>query len=458
MWRLPWPRSLSGRAMVVLVAAVVLVHLGSMYLYEKSALHAANRAHIQQIAGRIAEAMRDISQDAAEARDAMAHKMSSASLALHWSELPLVDEASGQDPDLQALRDQLARMMPGLGDHRIRLEYRDRLPPSEAHAVLGAVALPDGSSLNFSLPLLAGTDPAFHGTLLSTSIMALGVAVVALLFMRTLTSPLRNLAKAADAIGRGPDIAVAEDGPDEVRHLAQAFNAMQTRIDTLIADRTQALAAVSHDLRTPITRLRLRAAFVEPDNQAAMDSDLDEMEAMIDTTLAYLRGDAEPETPSMADLSALLSTLVDAASDAGLSATFSGPRHAFLPIRPIALKRAFANLIDNALTYGGTARVELVTAGSMLQVTIDDDGPGIPEEELQRVFEPFYRLEASRSRRTGGVGLGLATAHRAILREGGAIRLLNRPGGGLRAEAIIPKRPEATPAPPAKTVQLPQES
>ena len=440
MRRWQWPRSLGGRVMVVLVAAVVLVHLGSMYLYRESALDAANHSHLQQIAGRIVEARRSIAPVPAETRDAIAHQMSSASLTLHWSALPLADEASGQDPDLQGLRHQLAELMAGPGDREIRLEYRDRLPAAEAHAIVGAVALPDGSSLNFSVPLFVGMESGFHGTLLSTSAMAIGVAIVALLLMRSLTSPLRKLVDAANAIGRGPEIAVPESGPDEVRRLAEAFNAMQRRIKALIADRTQALAAVSHDLRTPITRLRLRAAFVDRGAQAAVDADLDEMEAMIGATLAYLRGEVEPETPRMVDLSALLSTLVDAASDAGLCAIFSGPRQVSMLMRRLAVKRALSNLIDNALTYGGSARVSLMDTGSAVQINVDDEGPGIPEAELERVFEPFHRLEASRSRRTGGVGLGLATARQAILRERGTIRLVNRRGGGLRAEVVIPKR------------------
>lgn len=145
-----------------------------------------------------------------------------------------------------------------------------------------------------------------------------------------------------------------EEGPREVRRAAQAFNRMQARIDRLIADRTQALAAVSHDLRTPIARLRLRAGFVEDaETQRAIDADLDEMEAMIDATLAYLRGETESEPRRPADLAAILETLCDAAADAGHSVRWTGPRQARLVCRPIALKRAFANLIDNAVKYGG---------------------------------------------------------------------------------------------------------
>jgi signal transduction histidine kinase len=202
------------------------------------------------------------------------------------------------------------------------------------------------------------------------------------------------------------------------------------------------LAAVSHDLRTPITRLRLRAGFIaDRDSQAAMDADLDEMEAMIDATLAYLRGDVEPEQPRATDLAALLATLVDDAADAGRAASFTGPRHLDLPLRQLAVKRAFVNLIDNALTYGSVARVMLRDTDAAVVVQVDDDGPGIPNDDLERVFAPFERLDGSRNSRTGGVGLGLSIARQAIEREGGTVTLSNRVEGGLRAEVVIRRAP-----------------
>ncbi|MBN8902708.1 MAG: HAMP domain-containing protein, partial [Rhodospirillales bacterium] len=217
--------------------------------------------------------------------------MSSAGLVLHWGERALVDNESREDGNLQMLRSELESATSEVGSQALRLQYRDRLPPAEAHEIVGAISLADNSYLNFSVPILGGGEPALHGALLSTSIMAVGVALVALILLRTLTRPLRELANAADAIGYGTDVTVSERGSDEIRHLAKAFNAMQARISALIADRIQALAAVSHDLRTPITRLRLRAGFIDSGGQKAIDADLDEMESMIDSTLAYLRGD-----------------------------------------------------------------------------------------------------------------------------------------------------------------------
>jgi signal transduction histidine kinase len=215
---------------------------------------------------------------------------------------------------------------------------------------------------------------------------------------------------------------------------------MQGRIDRLIADRTQALAAVSHDLRTPIARLRLRAGFVEDGEAArAIDADLDEMEAMIDSTLAYLRGETESEPRKPADLVAMIETLCDAAADAGAAVTYAGPSQARLVCSPVTLKRAFSNLIDNAVKYGGGARVVLQDEGSEIQIRIEDDGPGIPEGDIQTVFEPFRRLETSRNRGTGGSGLGLTIARRAVEQHGGTVHLSNRPAGGLLAFVRLPR-------------------
>jgi signal transduction histidine kinase len=225
-----------------------------------------------------------------------------------------------------------------------------------------------------------------------------------------------------------------------VRHAAQAFNRMQGRINRLIADRTQALAAVSHDLRTPIARLRLRAGFVEDGEAArAIDADLDEMEAMIDSTLAYLRGETESEPRKQADVVAMVETLCDAAADAGGAVVYAGPSQAKLVCSPVTLKRAFSNLIDNAVKYGGGARVSLDDQGRELLVRVEDEGPGIPEADMQMVFEPFRRLETSRNRGTGGSGLGLTIARRAVEQHGGTLHLSNRPCGGLLALVQLPR-------------------
>jgi signal transduction histidine kinase len=437
-----WPRSLGGRATVVLLAAVVLLHLGSLALYYEEAADASDTVLASQVAGRLATAARALADAEPAHRDDVAHALSSPHLALHWGEQPVVGPAgvagTAAAPGAMAseeLRRRILALAPELGDLAVRIGHGD--PPAMPPLLLGSVRLRDGSWLNVSAQLDPLAAPVPHAALLSTTLMAGGVVLVAVLLLRTLTSPLRRLAVAADAMGRGPEVRVAETGPEEVRQVAHAFNAMQARMGRLVAGRTQALAAVSHDLRTPITRLRLRAGFLgDSAAQAAMDADLDEMEAMIEATLAYLGGQEE-EAPRVTDLAVLLATLVDAAADAGHAASYTGPDHLPLVLHRLAVKRVFANLLDNALAYGGSARVTLAASPSEVRVWVDDDGPGIPDEALERVFEPFQRLEASRNRGTGGAGLGLAIARQAVEREGGTVRLLNRPEGGLRAEVTF---------------------
>ncbi len=434
------PDSLAGRTTLVLLVGLSAFHIGSLWLHERTEHSAAAEARQEQVAERLAAAERALAAQPEAARDATAHALSSPALELHWSPVAALRNGSA-DPELEPLRNRLLRLVPEPGV--LRLGYAEEGPVATGHMVIGAMALPDGSWLNFATPVFHGTAAtvgAGHSSLLSLSAMALGIILASVLVVRWITRPLRRLAEAADRFGREPDpVPMPEDGPREVRHAARAFNAMQARIHRLVEDRTQALAAVSHDLRTPITRLRLRAGFVEdPEAQARIDADLDEMEAMVAATLAYLRGEQETEAPKLADVAAMLQTLVTDAADAGRRASYDGPAHADLLCRPLALKRALSNLVENALTYGGAARVSLREDAGSLRIAVEDEGPGIPESELQRVFEPFRRLEASRNRATGGVGLGLTIARRAIEAEGGRLVLANRPGGGLTAMVTLP--------------------
>ena len=437
--RLLWPEGLGGRTILVLSAAVVLVHLSTVLLYHDDVSARADTVFASQVAGRLATAARVMTETTVDARDARAHALSSPGLDLHWSDHASTGAPAAGALSLPAFRHRIMELAPDLGD--VSVQFGSRGGMDSPATLDGSVRLPDDTYLNFGSTLV-GTENSWmsHSTLLSTTLMAGGVVTVAALLLRSLIRPLRRLATAADAIGRGPDVEVAEAGPQEVRHVARAFNGMQARIHRLMDDRTQALAAVSHDLRTPITRLRLRAGFLaDAEMQAAMDADLDEMEGMIEATLAYLRGDTEAEPKQVVDLAALLTTLTDDASDAGGVATYLGPDHLAVELYPSAVKRAFANLVDNALTYGGSVCVDVAAIGPGVRVRLDDCGPGIPAAEMERVFQPFQRLENSRNRGTGGVGLGLAIARRAIENEGGSVELSNRPEGGLRVEILLPR-------------------
>ncbi|MGK7865468.1 ATP-binding protein [Falsiroseomonas sp. E2-1-a4] len=432
------PDTLGGRIVLVLLVGLMAFHLGSLWLHQIGTDAVLGTTREAQLAERLVAAKRAVAELPVDERDRTAHALSTVSLDMHWTRAATVQPVQADSARIEALRSRLGELVPEFDITGMRLGYGE--DGVAGHQLLGALPLPDGSWLNFSAALFR--PPASeHATLLSTTAMALGILLLGLLVVRLIGRPLRALSDAADRFGGpGPVVPVPEEGPREVRHAAQAFNRMQGRIDRLIADRTQALAAVSHDLRTPIARLRLRAGFVEDGEAAhAIDADLDEMEAMIDSTLAYLRGEIESEPRKPADLVAMIETLCDAAADAGAAVSYAGPSQARLVCSPVTLKRAFSNLIDNAVKYGGGARVVLEDMGREIQIHIEDQGPGIPEAEMQAVFEPFRRLETSRNRGTGGSGLGLTIARRAVEQHGGTLQLSNRPGGGLLALVCLPR-------------------
>jgi signal transduction histidine kinase len=215
---------------------------------------------------------------------------------------------------------------------------------------------------------------------------------------------------------------------------------MQTRLRNLIENRTRLLAALSHDLRTPLTLLRLRAETMDDAQERdKMLSTITEMDAMIGTTLKFARDETAMEAQRPTDLAALVQSIVDDMADAGMPVTMQPAGPIVHECRPDALKRAIRNILDNAVKYGKTARAAIHSTASGIEITVDDEGPGIPEAELSRVFEPFYRLEESRNRETGGVGLGLAIAQSIVHAHGGELRLANRADAGVRASIKLPR-------------------
>lgn len=258
---------------------------------------------------------------------------------------------------------------------------------------------------------------------------------------RRLIVPLDQLAEATVRFGIDRDAPeMRESGPAELRAIARAFNEMRGRLKRFVDDRTQMIAAISHDLRTPLTRLKLRAEYIADEEQRRkLLGDIDQMEAMIAETLAFAGDDASREKRVPTDLAAMLASICDDLSDAGRSAGYAGPARLVATCQPTALRRAFTNLIENAATHGNAAHVTLADKGGMVEVVVADEGPGIPEDELEKVFAPFYRLERSRSRDTGGVGLGLAVTRTIVRAHGGDVRLANAATGGLIATVALPK-------------------
>ena len=300
------------------------------------------------------------------------------------------------------------------------------------------VQLPDGV-LDVLAPrkrLYTSTTYIFVMWMVGSSLVLFGVAMI---FMRNQVRPIRRLAIAADALGKGRDVPTFKlQGATEVRQAATAFNLMRDRLLRQISQRTEMLAGVSHDLRTPLTRMKLQLAMLKdgPDI-AELKADVVEMETMIDGYLAFARGEG-PEEPVRTDLGELLADAVSGAQRAGGKVGLFTEGDLTLPLRPAAFKRCLANLIGNAMRYGQTVMVKAARQGDSIEVTVDDDGPGIAPDRREEVFRPFRRLEESRNIETGGVGLGLTIARDVVHAHGGAITLEDSPLGGLRARLRLP--------------------
>jgi len=301
-----------------------------------------------------------------------------------------------------------------------------------------SIGLRDGAWINFEFAAIESLPLATVRVLAWTGFSVLLVLGLSFYAFQRVTRPLESLTRAAELLGRsGRTEVLQETGASEVRRAARAFNDMQGRIRRLLEDRMQMVAAISHDLRTPITRLKLRAEFVEDQEQREkMLRDLDEMETMIKETLALSREDANPEPRAKLDLAQLIADSVEGMEHVTREID---PAPAIFEAQPIALKRAIANLVENAVVYGKAAKVRLTQSPKDFEIVVEDEGPGIPETELEKVFRPFYRLEASRNRDSGGAGLGLAIARSVVRSQGGDIALANRPEGGLCATISLPK-------------------
>jgi len=302
------------------------------------------------------------------------------------------------------------------------------------------VALDDGTWIVFGVPERGWGIVHWHHNGLIIGFVLLSTFAIALLAAQTLVRPIADFADAARRFGADPRaLPMREHGPAELRSAAAAFNAMQTQIRRFVTDRTDMLAAISHDLRTPLTRMRLRGEFIDDrEQQRRLFRDVDEMQAMIDAALAFFRDDAVKEQSTRFDFSELVRLVVDDLADQGRIIIFEGPDHVVYYGRPFALKRAIGNIIENGCTYATHAAAELNVTRSGPVLSVRDDGPGIPESLLEAVFSPFYRVDASRNRLTGGVGLGLTSARTIVRAHGGEITLRNQPEGGLLVMMTLP--------------------
>jgi signal transduction histidine kinase len=314
-----------------------------------------------------------------------------------------------------------------------------RFPP-DGVSFLIQVRLQDGTWATFNTQVTGASASLPWRVLLTLATLLVAVLLLSYIAVRWVTRPLQLLATAADELGRDINrTPLPESGPVEVSRAARAFNTMQTRLVRFIDERTRLLTAMSHDLKTPLTRMRLRAELLEDaDLRQKFETDLLEMEAMVTQTLEFMRGLSSHDPTQLVDIMGLLESLQADNQAMGRTVTIDGRVTRPLKGVPQLLKRCLSNLIDNAVLYGECAEIRVADGPDRLTVYVRDHGPGIPETEIEKAFEPFYRLEGSRSRETGGTGLGLSIARNIAQAHGGDLCLRNHEGGGLEAILALP--------------------
>jgi two-component system osmolarity sensor histidine kinase EnvZ len=431
------PKGMVGRIALVLVLALVLEMAGNLVLFERSERDLVSADRAQHFAEQLLVAERVVRDVEPQQRARLMRDMRTRDVGLNWVQATVIADAAEAQPALARMKARMIAAAPALAARDLRLNII-RSGDSPRRDLIGAFGLADGSFVTFRVSPFLSAPPGILSTMLLHLALIAGVVTIALLMAHTLVRPLRALAAAADRTRSDQPVPMPQDGPYEVRQLSAALGDMQDRLIRAVSERTESLVALSHDLRTPIQRLRLRASLLDDaETRDAMTADLDDMERFVGSVLAYMRGD-ETEAPRLIDLVAVATTIVDQAADAGADIDYDGPYSLEASVPPIAFKRALVNLVENAVRHGDTVRLALSRDAGMIRVTIEDDGPGIPVERRTDAFAPFRRLESARSAGSGGAGLGLAIVQRATAAMGGRVDLGESAMGGLLARIEIP--------------------
>ncbi len=458
-----WMRSLTGQWIALMLLALVASQVLFFLIYQVERGRSLREVRLEEYLARVA-AIAQLLETSDPARHPEIMRAVGTGLTRYWTtNQPPVAPAAWQE----IAREQLSRALspgqatggnPHLTDSDLRAKtaaewtpLTDRLWSGTQPAQLldltawngfgVAVDLADGRWMHavYAKPETFNDSAAYF--YLSFGITAVMLSLVSVVAVRRIGRPMQHLAESADRLGRGEEVTpLPEEGAEDIQRTAAAFNRMQSRLRRFVEDRTRMLAAISHDLRTPITSLRLRAEFIDDiETKDKVIATLNEMQAMTEAVLTFAREESVVESTRSVDLAALLASLSDDLAEMGWQVDFQAGGRVPWRGRSDALRRALRNLIENAVRYGGCARLGLTESGDWWDITVDDDGPGISDEDLERVFTPFVRLEQSRNRSTGGVGLGLSIARTIARSQGGDITLQRRAGGGLRATLRLPQ-------------------
>jgi signal transduction histidine kinase len=389
----------------------------------------------QRLAEYVVVARRVLDRTPPAGRPAVVKELTTPRLQLSWHR-GIDTRMSGYE--LNDLRAQMLAVEPKLLEAKLRLHL---MPLRHGGDVAGSVELADHSTMMFRASHHEGFWPLNIGRMFALSAPMLLLVGLGGLMIRATLNPLRKLVAATKSVGAREPVPLAERGPSEIRALIRAFNAMQMRIHRLVTTRTQALAAVGHDLRTPLARLELRleGSDIDPETRFAITGDINEMSDLLRSLQIYLGGEGEALPAERVDVAVMAATVIDAARDAGRDAVYDGPSSLEIWARPVSIRRAISNLVENALHYAGNIRLAIRQEDSETLIIIDDDGPGIAEDKIDTALQPFARLDEGRSRNTRGMGLGLAIVSNAVRAEGGTFNIGNRAEGGLRACIRLPR-------------------
>ncbi|MFQ5623026.1 MAG: ATP-binding protein [Paracoccaceae bacterium] len=458
------PGSLRGQLVLVILAALALAQGLGLWLFADERALAVRAALGQEAAGRAANVARLLADAPADLRPAILRAADSPLVRFTPDTAPAVENAEhgptrlaeliaartgwAPAPEVRIEQHEAAAVMPpmpGMPPEMRRMHRMMGAMPVAPIEMRIAIAMPSGGWLNVATRF---HRPPLQWAWNEAATFAVSAALIAAalwLALGRLTGPLRQLSEAAERFGRGETVAgIAPRGPAELRRLTDAFNEMQARISRFVEERTRVLAALGHDLRSPLTALRVRAEMVDDEEtRERLVATIEEMHEMVEATLAFARGMAHAEPFETVDMAGFAAGLAREASASGQDVTLASDAAAApVRLRPTAMRRALRNIINNAVRYGGMARISVVAGNATVSVHVDDDGPGIPEADLDRVFDPFLRLETSRSRDTGGTGLGLSIARTIVQAHGGDITLANRPDAGLTATITLPGVPQ----------------
>ncbi len=429
-----WPRSLFGRLTLILFSGLFAAHILNFELIVHERAQVAEGIMVDNLATDISAAVALLERVPAAERAGWLKRLEHRNY-----RYMLETRRNGAAISAEETRRWIAPVAQALGSNYTVSGNRQPNTHDPLQLQLH-LRLSDGTPFTAEL----SAEPSPHSVWVQAvmSIQLIMLAVFTWIAVKLATRPLARLAAAADAMG--PDLKgseLPEKGPQEVSRAAVAFNSMQRRITDYVAERIQILAAVSHDLQTPITRMRLRTDLMEDGVlKDKLHSDLNAMQVLVEQGIAYARSARDvAETPCRTDLDALLDSLVCDYVDAGQPVRLSGRAGRPLMTRPHTLRRIIVNLTDNALKFGGDTEIVLSTSTpGQVHISVRDRGPGIPEHELQAVLRPYYRIETSRNRESGGSGLGLAIAQQLTHALGGTLLLCNREGGGLDASLSLP--------------------